>query len=92
MQTRFTYQAMFIYIVTIYLSEVHEVDEEKEETCPVCAEKGFTEPRKVQIEETADRITKRYSPCGHKHVMMSVEDRILATNEVHVRKNRCCSQ
>jgi len=60
--------------------------EKIEEICPVCAEKGITEQRRVRIEKIGDKITKHYSPCGHKHVTVFVEDKITATDEVKVDK------
>jgi len=57
-----------------------------EEICPVCAEKGIAEPRKVRIERTKDKIVKHFSPCGHKHVIVSMEDKISLADEVKVNK------
>jgi len=57
---------------------------EKEEICPVCAEKGITEPRKVKIEKSEGKVIKWYSPCGHKHISVEVTEEIGLKDSISV--------
>jgi hypothetical protein len=59
----------------------------EKEVCPVCAENGVTELREVTIEETEDKVIKKYAPCGHKSVMVTVEDKISVKDDVKVDKH-----
>lgn len=49
----------------------------EKEICPTCAKKGIVEPREVTtIEETEGKAVRLYSPCGHKHVIVTVSETV----------------
>ncbi|MEM2107870.1 MAG: hypothetical protein QXL10_01105 [Candidatus Bathyarchaeia archaeon] len=64
----------------------------RREVCPVCAEKGINELREVATEEVEGKAVKTYSPCGHKSVVVTVEDKIALKDEVKVGKTVAVSE
>ncbi|HLE75727.1 MAG TPA: hypothetical protein VI864_06760 [Candidatus Bathyarchaeia archaeon] len=66
------------------------MEKEEKEICPACAEKGINELRTVKVEKEDGKIIKYYSPCGHKAVLVIVEDTIVLNDlvKVHPRTAR----